>query len=66
MGKYLECGCYLHTDGRVTRCPTHDASVELAMALEDLHRECPETYRENTKQSRNAAENTTLPSGRKP
>ena len=36
MSPYLDCGCYMHPDGRLTRRPRHDANVELFLGLEDL------------------------------
>lgn len=45
-GQYLDCGCYLRPDGGITRCPRHDAEIELSSALADLYREFPdEQYR---------------------
>lgn len=35
------CGCVNHDNGSITRCPTHDHAVELAMAMEYLQRSGP-------------------------
>jgi hypothetical protein len=28
MGTVLECGCYIADDGKITRCPKHEAELE--------------------------------------
>jgi len=30
--RFLDCGCCLRDDGGITRCPTHEAELEVAFA----------------------------------
>ena len=41
-GKYLDCGCFSSSQGHLTRCPAHNAQVELDMAQESLNASLPQ------------------------